>query len=230
MYTNNMTIGEIVAADFRAASVFREEGIDFCCGGKKSIDEVCYEKGLKRDDLNKKLEMIGSSGISASQNFIEWDPEFLCDYIVNTHHKYVKRTLPDLEFYTSKIATVHGGNHPELMVVADLFAQVSNELSIHLKKEEELFFPAIKESLRNGSQNAKLIVNTEIKGLSAEHEFAGDAIDRISVLTSAYKVPADGCNTYSTAFKMLHEFEDDLHIHVHLENNVLFPKVLKTLK
>jgi regulator of cell morphogenesis and NO signaling len=227
---NDISIGEIVANDFRAASVFREAGIDFCCGGRKSLEEACNEKGIDQSDIKYKLEKLESGPKSSTHNFLEWDPVFLCDYIVNTHHRYIKKILTDIEFFTSKIASVHGGNHPELVLVADLFSQISKELTLHLKKEEEIFFPAIKESLREGTQKSKLIVTTEIEGLSAEHEFAGGAMDRINVLTSGYKVPADGCNSYHTAFRMLNEFEDDLHIHVHLENNILFPKVLQSIK
>lgn len=221
----DITIGEIVALDYRAASVFKEAGIDFCCGGKKSIDETCSEKRIDRDELVEKLEKLESTP-NTTHNFIEWEPGFLCDYIVNTHHKYVLKSLPELVSYTEKIASVHGDRHPELKEVADLFLQISKELLQHMKKEEEVLFPSIKEAINSGSEKAKAKIISEITRLSGEHEFAGGAMDKINVVTSNYEVPADGCNSYHVTFKMLREFEDDLHIHVHLENNILFPKAL----
>jgi regulator of cell morphogenesis and NO signaling len=221
-----MTIGEIVATDYRTASVFKEAGIDFCCGGKKDIGEACIEKGIDRDSLMMKLEAIKSSPATNIYNYLEWDPGFLCDYIVNTHHKYVLKTMPDLLMYTAKIASVHGERHPELLSVADLFSQINRELTQHLKNEENVLFPAIKEVIISGSAGAKKTISTEISRLSGEHEFAGNAMDKISVLTGNYKVPEDGCNTYKVALKLLREFEDDLHTHVHLENNILFPKAM----
>jgi regulator of cell morphogenesis and NO signaling len=221
-----LTIGEIVANDFRAAEVFKAAGIDFCCGGKKSIEDTCNEKNIDKTELTEKLKRLESAPNTTTHNFKEWDPAFLCDYIVNTHHKFVLKSLPDLVFYTEKIATVHGTGHPELKEVTDLFSQINRELFQHLKNEEEVLFPAIKEAGKSGSENAKAIIRSEIKRLSGEHEFAGGAMDKINAITGNYMVPADGCNTYKVAFQLLSQFEDDLHVHVHLENNILFPKSL----
>jgi regulator of cell morphogenesis and NO signaling len=222
----DITIGEIVAADYRAARVFKEAGIDFCCGGKKSIDETCSEKGINSEDLKEKLERLESVPNTTTHNFIGWEPGFLCDYIVSTHHKYVLKSLPELVSYTEKIASVHGERHPELAEVADLFSQINRELLQHMKHEEEVLFPSIKEAVNSPSEKAKRNIISEIERLSGEHEFAGGAMDRINVITSGYLVPADGCNTYHVTYKLLREFEDDLHTHVHLENNILFPKAL----
>jgi regulator of cell morphogenesis and NO signaling len=223
--TKNIAIGEIVATDFRAASVFKEAGIDFCCGGKKSLEEACREKGLDEAEILNKLAGLASEPADTVHNFREWDPAFLCDYIVNTHHKFVVRSLPELEFYTDKIASVHGDHHPELVEVEALFSAISRELKQHLKAEEEIFFPAIKEYLITGSEKSKSVIREQMIKLSAEHEFAGGTMDKINVITKGYNVPSDGCNSYQVTFRLLEQFEDDLHIHVHLENNVLFPKV-----
>ena len=120
-----------------------------------------------------------------------------------------------------------GGLHPELIEVADLFVKINAELLQHLKNEEEVFFPAIKEVLATGSAKAKAVVVSEISRLSGEHEFAGGAMDKINSITNGYKLPADSCNTYRVSFTLLEQFEDDLHTHVHLENNILFQKALK---
>jgi regulator of cell morphogenesis and NO signaling len=225
----SITIGDIVARDFRTASIFREAGIDFCCGGKKTLAETCAEKGIDQDALMEKLENAESVPGTITHDFNEWQPGFLCDYIVNVHHGYVRKSLPDLVFYTQKIANVHGGHHPELLEVADLFTQVSNELLQHMKKEETLLFPAVKELFSSGSKKAKQTINAEITLLLGEHEFAGGAIDRISAITDGYKLPDDACSSYRITFDLLEKFADDLHIHVHLENNILFPKTLDAI-
>jgi regulator of cell morphogenesis and NO signaling len=220
-------IGEIVANDFRAAEIFTHAGIDFCCGGKKSLRESCEEKNLDIETLAADLLKVSETPVSYVQNFKEWDPGFLCDYIVNTHHKYVLKTLPELLFYTQKIASVHGENHAELVEVARLFAQVNDELLQHLQHEEEDLFPAIKRMLISPNDVDRTIIRSEIDRMFGEHDFAGGAMDTINQITNGYIVPEDGCSTYQVAFKLLHEFEDDIHVHVHLENNILFPKAYK---
>lgn len=224
-----MTIGEIVANDFRAASVFKEAGIDFCCGGKKTLDEACLEKGIDKSSLAEKLDNLEETKSNPVHNFNEWDPGFLCDYIVNTHHNYVRKSLPDLIFYTKKIAGVHGANHPELTEVANLIVQINNELLEHLQKEEKVLFPAVKELFNEGPRKVRKLLNSEISTLAGEHESAGGAMDRINSITAGYRLPDDACNSYRLAFGLLEKFEDDLHTHVHLENNVLFPKIAEAL-
>jgi regulator of cell morphogenesis and NO signaling len=135
--------------------------------------------------------------------------------------------LPELVFYTRKIANVHGEHHPELVEVANLFDKINAELLQHLKNEEEVLFPAIKEAVNTNSAKARETIVSEIARMEGEHEFAGGAMDEINRITKGYKVPDDGCNTYRVAFQMLEKFEDDLHTHVHLENNILYPKALQ---
>jgi regulator of cell morphogenesis and NO signaling len=184
------------------------------------------EGNIDKNMLVTKLNELDLNSSDASHNFKEWDLGFLADYIVNAHHKYVLKTLPELVFYTEKIASVHGLNHKELIEVANLFGQINTELLQHLKKEEEVLFPSIKEALKNNSTESKSIILSEISRMSLEHEFAGGTMDKINTITSNYRVPEDGCNTYHITFKLLQQFEDDLHIHVHLENNILYPKAL----
>lgn len=223
---SQITIGEIVTADFRAAEVFKRVGIDFCCGGKKSLEQACAEKSLDPSLLVEELTKLQSME-ERTFNFNEWTLDFLSDYIVNTHHKFVIRTLPNLVFYTQKIATVHGSNHPELIEIAEIVKKVNEELRQHLRNEEDVLFPAIKEVLRNDSPEARLTIQSEINRMLGEHDFAGGSLDYINSITHDYELPEDACNTYQVAFNLLKQFEDDLHIHVHLENNILFPKALK---
>jgi len=221
------TIGEIVAQDYRAASIFKEAGIDFCCGGKKNIDETCLAKGIDKHELIKKLEKLVSTPNTTTHNFNDWDLGFLCDYIINTHHKYVLKSLPEIAHYTEKIAEVHGDRHPELNEVYVLFSEINRELLQHLKNEEEVLFPAIKSAVKTPSPQLRKIIESEIVRMDREHEFAGGAMDKINELTKQYFVPVDSCNTYQVTFILLQQFEDDLHTHVHLENNILYLKALK---
>lgn len=223
----NAQIGEIVADDFRTSKVFTEVGIDFCCGGKQSVGEACKDLNLDVSEFERKINEVKAQPINQSLNFKEWELGFLIDYIVNTHHKYVVKTLPELVYYTDKIATVHGENHPELVDIAEKIVAVNAELSQHLKMEEEVLFPAIKAQLTNPGEETKATIHSEIKRMLVEHDFAGGTLDEINRITDGYKTPADACNTYEVAFKILQQFEDDIHVHVHLENNILFPKALK---
>jgi regulator of cell morphogenesis and NO signaling len=226
----DISIGELVAMDFRAASVFKDAGIDFCCGGKMTVEQACIDKGLSLAEVAKKLTDLESVPADSIHNFNEWELGFLCDYIVNTHHRFVLKSMPELVHYTEKIALVHGERHQELREVAELFSEINRELLQHLKNEEEVFFPAIKEYLKNRSAGSRETILNQIKKLLGEHEFAGGAMDKINSITNGYDVPADGCNTYHVTFRLLQQFEDDLHVHVHLENNIVFPKALKTVK
>lgn len=223
----NLTVGEIVANDFRTSTVFKKAGIDFCCGGKQSFTEACTEKGINTAEMESEILKLAEEPMNEFMNFKKWDPVFLSQYIVNTHHKFVLKNLPELVLYTQKIASVHGEHHPELVEVDNLFEKINAELLQHLKNEEEVLFPAIKEVVDTNSSKAKETIVSEITRMLGEHEFAGGAMDEINRITKGYQVPADGCNTYRVAFKMLEQFEDDLHTHVHLENNILFPKALE---
>jgi len=222
----DIQVGELVTRDFRAAEIFKHAGIDFCCGGAQSLGEVCQEKNLDLDFLEQELKNLEQTPGNNALNFKDWKLDFLCDYIENTHHKTVLRLLPQLVGYTRKIAEVHGAHHPELITIADMFVEINAELLQHLRNEEEVLFPAIKKVLNLNTPEAKTVVISEITRMKGEHDFAGGAMDKINVLSGGYRVPADGCSTYEVTYKLLEQFEDDLHVHVHLENNILYPKAL----
>lgn len=223
-YTSAL-LGAIVTEDFRAASILKEAGIDFCCGGAKSLNTACREKDIPVEDIVARLQELENTPSSPHLNYKDWEPGFLADYIVNTHHSYVKKMLPELEFYTVKIAGVHGNNHPELTQVAAMFRKIMAELSPHMQQEEQTLFPAIR-ALIAGDGEKRRVIRDEISRMKGEHEFAGSTMDLIRQLTLDYTVPADGCQTYRLTFQLLEAFEDDLHTHVHLENNILFPAAL----
>lgn len=226
----SMKVGDIVTEDFRAAEIFKREGIDFCCGGNQSLEQAAKEKNLNITDIEYKLNNLDEVVSNRQLNYNDWNLDFLCDYIVNEYHNKVYKLLPQLMTYLNKLVQVHGANHPELKEIADLFLLVKTELPIHQRQEEEVFFPAIKEALRTNSVQAKEIITSQIAPMMDEHELIGGTIDKINVLSKRYSVPDDGCNTYRLTYKLLEEFEDDLHTHVHLENNILYPKALNLTK
>jgi len=227
------TIGELVARDYRKAEVFKKFGVDFCCGGKKTVARACAEKGLDPAVVEKELNALGESPVSRSQQFDAWDLGFLADYIENNHHSYVREAIPALSEYTTKIARVHGERHPELLEIARHFAAVASELNAHMPKEERILFPYIRQLSQAAKAGSHLprpafgSIQNPINMMEMEHEAAGSSMEAIRQLSQDYTVPADGCTTYRLAFAKLQEFEADLFQHIHLENNLLFPKAVK---
>jgi regulator of cell morphogenesis and NO signaling len=227
---SDKTIGELVAADYRTARVFEKYGIDFCCGGKVPLSEACREKGVDPAVISGEIAAAGSEPLERSQNYAAWGLPFLSDYIINTHHAYLNENTSQISVYANKIAEVHGARHPELIEIARIFARIATDMAAHLREEEEVFFPAIKriDAARKGDtvpeQGDRELIRTCLAKLDREHEEIGDAVHAIRDLSNNYAVPDDVCNTFMLTYRKLKEFEDDLHKHVHLENNILFPK------
>lgn len=234
--TEQETIGDIVTKDFRKAQVFKRLGIDFCCGGKKSLEQVCEKKGLNAEEVRKELDSVNNEAPANGNDYLKWNIGFLSDYIINTHHQYVKDNAPFILELANKVARVHGANHPEMIKVAEIFAGVATELTLHLMKEETILFPFIKELAIAQTEGGKLPasafgkVSNPIQMMEMEHEEAGDALKIIRELTNNFSLPPDACNSYTILYKKLDEFENDLHVHVHLENNILFPKSIQLEK
>lgn len=226
----NTTIGEIVAADFRTAKVFETHGIDFCCGGNIALSTICSENGLNFDALKKELEAVQNAPVERSQNYSSWELPFLADYIVNTHHAYLKENDAQIAAYARKIAGVHGAHHPEVIEIAAIFDKIATDMTAHLTEEEEVLFPALKRAdaarISGATPEAKdrETIRASLLKLHREHEEIGDAVHSIRHLSKDYAIPGDACNTFMVTYQKLKEFEDDLHKHVHLENNILFPK------
>ena len=225
------TIGEIVAKDLRKADVLKKYGIDFCCGGKKTVREACAEKGIDATKVEQELQQIvQASSATGALNYEEWNLDFLADYIVNTHHNYVRKYLPEIKGYAAKVARVHGDRHPELLRINELVEKVDKEMFEHMADEENNLFPAVKEIVKAKTNGTPYVRNTErsfseiVATSEQEHESVGDAMKEIRSLSDNFTVPADGCTSYRLLFKMLEEFENDLFVHIHLENNILFPK------
>jgi len=223
------TVGAVVARDYRAAAVLEKYGIDFCCGGNIPLAEACRDKGVDPEALRLELEQAAARPLDRSQNYDAWALPFLADYIVNTHHVYLRENIPTISAYARKIAQVHGAGHPEVVEIAGIFDKLSAEMTLHLQKEEEQLFPAIKKLVSLEKQGEAAAGDVEelrkvLAELSHEHDEVGAAVHEIRRLAGNYTVPGDVCNTFMVTYQKLREFEDDLHKHVHLENNILFPK------
>ena len=227
-----LTIGDLVSKDFRKAEVFKKFGLDFCCGGKKTLTKACKEKGLDVVEIEKELKAVEETPSTSSQDYNNWELGFLADYILNTHHKYVVQALPVIYEYTQKVAKVHGDRHPEAIEIANDFMRVAEELTSHMAKEENLLFPYIKQlaaaKLNGTAMNPSPFgtIQNPIKMMEMEHEMVGDVMENINNLAYGYTPPEDACTTFRLSYAKLKEFEDDLHQHIHLENNILFPKAI----
>lgn len=230
------TVGDLVAEDYRVATVFATHGIDFCCGGQISLAEICQDKGLDFVSVSNEIEAIKKSPIERGHNYAAWDLSFLADYIINTHHRYLNENTDQIVAYTRKIADVHGAHHPELSEIATIFSSIAADMSVHLQEEEELLFPTIKrieaaiKAENTPMEKDRETIQSALEKLHLEHEALGDAVHTIRHLANNYSIPDDACNTFVVTYQKLREFEDDLHKHVHLENNILFPKAIQQVQ
>jgi regulator of cell morphogenesis and NO signaling len=228
------TVADVVADDYRRGAVFKKFGIDFCCGGGKTVEAACAAGGVSYTQLGQALLAADQPrGTSLPSDPRGWDLGFLADYIVNVHHTYVRENLPILLQFTGKVARVHGGHRPELVEIARLVEELAGEMDQHMMKEEKVLFPHVRklaEARRDGAPTERPVFGTvknPIRAMEHEHDRAGDLMRRIRVLTDDFVPPMDACNTYRASFAKLEEFEEDLHRHVHLENNILFPATVK---
>ncbi len=224
-----LTIADIVSKNIKSAHVFKKFGIDFCCGGGISIEKACENKNININELLQELKNIDDF-LVPSQNYNLWELDFLIDYIINNHHTYVKNSLTLIDDYASKVSKVHGTSYPEVVQIENIFKHVAEELKSHMHKEEMVLFPYIKNCVvadKNHSQKPippfGPILNP-IHIMQQEHEQVGNMLKEIAQLSNHYNPPIGACNTFKALYAKLDEFEQDLHIHVHLENNILFPK------
>jgi regulator of cell morphogenesis and NO signaling len=227
--TTETTVGEIVRATPGASRIFEHLGVDYCCGGKKTLAEACRTKQLEPATV---IAML-----SAFQRMPN-DPPLtsadamglaeLCDHIVRAHHNYLRDELPRLDYMTRKVAAVHGGNEPRLLVVRHVFEHFAAELSAHMQKEESEVFPCIRalETALGSRKEAGAALQRELAKLEMEHDQAGAALAELKSLTNDYTPPEWACNTFRALYDALAHLEKNMHQHVHKENNVLFPRAL----
>jgi len=222
--SQNQTIGEIVSKDIRTANVFNKHGLDFCCGGKKTVKSACEEKGIDTADLLKEIDAVINESES-TRDYQSMALDELIDYIYDKHHNYIYEHGPMTAEFINKVARVHGENHPETIEIAKLFNGLLAELQQHMMKEEQILFPAIKRMLTE-TDSIGSFINGPISVMQMEHDNAGEILKKMNALSGGYKLPDDGCNTFHAAYSNLKELEEDIHLHIHLENNILFPKAI----
>jgi len=227
------SLAQIVSNNHRAASVFEKYHLDFCCKGKRTLQQACLEKDLKIEDVVADLKTTEQNGSDkATFDYDKLSLAQLSEYIVMTHHSYVKKEMPQLLSYLQKCASKHGDRHPEMLKILELFAAVKEEMELHMQKEEQVLFPRIAEMERWVAEGTEIRINhsylqSPINMMEQEHDHAGELLAEINRLTHNYDPPPDACTTFKLSFAALQAFEMDLHRHVHLENNILFPKALE---
>lgn len=231
----NTIIGELVANDYRAASVFKKHGIDFCCNGNRTLSDASSAK-VSVEQLMDELNGITTKTTDDNVDYKSWPLDLLADYIEKKHHRYAEAKITEIKPYLNKIVKVHGERHPELRKVEELFLASAGELTTHMKKEELMLFPFIRKMV-NAKMNNEPIptpmfgsVRNPIETMMKEHTTEGERFVDIAALTDNYTPPSDACNTYKVTFALLKEFEEDLHKHIHLENNILFSKAIEMEK
>ncbi len=221
-------VGEIVSSDIRTADVFKDFGIDYCCRGERLLGEVCKVKGIELKSIMRSLEEAMRDTKGPVHDYQNWSVSFLIDFINNTHHPYVRSSLPILLQYGEKVFNAHGSAHEETFEVLQILQYFEDELLKHLKLEEEVDFIILKKLIQDNSSSSKALVTQSkkiLQNLQDDHVAVGDKMLRLERITNNFIPPADACNTFKVFYKKLSEFRDDLFNHIHLENNILFQKI-----
>ncbi len=221
-------VGEAVASNYQFAEVFKQHNIDFCCNGNRSIHEAAKKAEVDVEVLMNELNQVSKQSTEDFIDIDHWDLDLLADYIEKTHHRYVNRSIATLFPLLNKVAKVHGESHPELLQVEKLFNESAQDLAVHMKKEELILFPYIRNLVTSNQRPEAHFgtVKNPIAQMHSDHDSEGERFRTINELTDHYTPPKDACNTYKVSYALLKEFEDNLHRHIHLENNVLFPKAI----
>ena len=231
--SSQSVVGKVVVENYKAASIFKKYNIDFCCNGNRTIADACNKKQIDENKLIHELSETINTKDAGDIDVKMFPLDLLTDYIEKTHHRYVEKKIQEITPFLEKVVRVHSGNHPELTEVGELFFDSTRDLSAHLKKEELMLFPYIrllvKAQLSDGKrpQTGLGSAASYINQMEQEHTNEGERFRRISELTDSYTPPEDACNTYRVTLSLLKEFEEDLHRHIHLENNILFPKSIE---
>jgi len=240
MFTNILKIEpssfitDIVTHDYRTADVFRKYDIDFCCGGKWPLETICQNKDLDTDSIVKELQsVVMQTASNAAIDFDSWDVDFLSDYILNVHHRYLNKALPEIKEQATKFLDGHRKKFPDLEEIEVINKKFLKEIPPHMKQEEEIFFPYIKQIFyahTNRESYARLLIRTLRKPLEEvmlkEHETTGTNLHRLRTITNNYTPPENACLSHRVTFSKLKELDNDLVQHIHLDSNILFPKAI----
>lgn len=220
------TVGEIVRAVPARSRILENLGIDYCCGGKKPLAEVCRSKGLDPATVVAMLAALDGVSQPSGPNPDALSLTALCDDIETAHHDYLREELPRLDFMTRKVAAVHGDHEPRLQEIRRVFETFSTEIATHTQEEEQTVFPAIRklESANGREAEVVSVLRSTFTRLESEHEQAGAALEQFAALTDRYTPPDWACNTFRALYDGLQQLEKNMHQHVHKENNILFPR------
>lgn len=230
--TPSMTLADLAASSLSATRILEKHGLDYCCGGKQAFDQACASRGLQPDAILRQIQEAAATG-AADRDWQSAPLGELVKHIVDTHHAYLKLDLPVLQARIEKVLAAHGARDPErLPRLAFIFGRLRTELEMHLRKEEAILFPCIEQYGRAEAQNRPVppvpfgSVAHPIAMMESEHSDAGDALEEIRSLTNNYQPPAYTCATLRALYEGLKALEADLHVHIHLENNILFPRAI----
>jgi regulator of cell morphogenesis and NO signaling len=234
MNLENKSVNDLALEMPGATRLFEKLGIDYCCGGQRSLSDACVAAGLSFEDVQKSLELIpASDGESEEPNLLEATLEQVINHIVEKHHSFTRLEITRLNALVEKVCMAHGDRHPELLQIRLLFRELGAELETHMMKEERILFPYVIGMEAAANQGLLLFrppfgtVANPVRMMMLEHDRAGEILKQLRGLSSNYVAPADGCLSYQTLFASLETLEKDLHQHIHLENNILFPKALE---
>lgn len=227
-HLRNKPIGLIVAENLAAAKVFEAHGMDFCCHGSQTLEAACAARHIAIEQLETELAALNKEPTAERPDVNAMSLSELTRHIVAVHHVYTKKALPEITGRLDTVIQVHGGNHPKLAAVRQLFTALRQELELHLEKEEQILFPYIEAMDESGSLPPACFseVSQPIAMMEQEHESAGKTFDRINALADGYLPPDDACNTYRLVLRELQELEQDLHVHIAAENYLLFPRAV----
>lgn len=229
------TVADLVTDNIKNAHVFKKYGIDFCCGGGEKLETACKRRNVNLEEIEKDLLNAYNTG-SREYKYNSWDLDFLADHIVNVHHQYVEESIPLLLHYCQRVVRSHANDRPELKEIEALVHEMADELKSHLRKEELILFPFIGKMVKAAKDGSELerppfgTAGNPVKMMEEEHELAGEFIRKIAILSDNFTPPKGACNTFKAFYSKLDEFEKDLYLHIHLENNILFPKAISLEK
>ena len=232
MINSETTVREVALQVPQSTRLFESLKIDYCCGGNRPLGQACAAAGVEVDDVMEMLAGVGQSSEEGTLDFQNASLPELIMHILDTHHVFTKTEMERLQALTDKVLNAHGGNHPELVHLDESFTRLCADLKPHMFKEEQVLFPYMMALAQAADQGRAVpfapfgTVNNPIRMMMSEHDIAGEILRELRALTSDYKVPADACISYQTLYQALENFEKDLHQHIHLENNILFPKAL----
>lgn len=232
-FSTETRVQEIALSNPGARRVLEDAGVDYCCGGGKSLEDACLRAGVMADEILQRLRQTNERAGPEATECTCASLSDLTRHVRERHHQYVRDSIPRVRALLAKIREKHGAKHPEIGEIEKLFGDVAREMTAHMQKEEQILFPYIDALERSAGGNGSLeppffqTVRNPIHAMMEEHDSAGELVRKIRKASNDYKAPAGTCTSYQATYQELQHFEEDLHLHVHLENNILFPRAVE---